>query len=819
MSEYKIDKIASIIGGKIFGTNQKTSFRYLLTDSRSLISPSETIFFAINGKRHNGHKYIDELYEKGLRAFVVTSVPDTEKYKNSAFILVENTINALQKLTQYHRNKFNIPIIGITGSNGKTVVKEWLSQLLSTEKNITKSPRSYNSQIGVPLSVWQLDDNSDIGIFEAGISLTNEMENLENIIKPDIGIFTNIGQAHQENFENLNQKISEKLKLFYNCKTIIYCSDFQDIHKAIISKYSDKTLLTWSKDNNATLKIESIIKAEKSTKIKAENRNKHFEIEIPFIDDASIENSITCWLTMIHLEYSHEIIAERMKNLVPIEMRMELKAGINDCLIINDSYNSDIGSLIIALDYLKQQHQYSQKTVILSDLLESGKNEEALYKEVASLINKSEIYRFIGIGEGISKYADFFKVKKHFFLNTSDFLSHITEYQLQNEAILLKGARVFQFEKISSILQYKVHETVHEVNLNAVVHNLNYYKSLLKPETKVMAMVKAFSYGSGILEISNLLSHQRIDYLAVAYIDEGIELRKAGITIPIMIMNPEENGFNQMFEYNLEPEIYSLKILNSFIKSQKYYLSGSYPIHLKIDTGMKRLGFLSSEVDELLNILSENNSIIVKSVFTHLVASEDKNQDDFTKHQIEIFLTVAEKIEKHLKYNVIKHVLNSSGVERFPEYNFDMVRLGIGLYGVSSVSKGRLMNVCSLKTIISQIKTLETTDTVGYNRKGKLEKQGKIATIPIGYADGLHRILSNGAGKVMVNNKIAPIIGNICMDMTMINISEIEAKEGDEVIIFNENYPIENIAKDAQTIPYEILTSISRRVKRVYFQE
>lgn len=819
MSEYKIEKISSIVGGKIFGTNLKTSISYLLTDSRSLISPNETIFFAIKGARHDGHKYIEELYKKGLRAFVVSSVPKTEKYHNSAFILVDNTVTALQKLVQFHRNQFNIPIIGITGSNGKTVVKEWLSQLLAAEKNLTKSPRSYNSQIGVPLSVWQLDKNSDVGIFEAGISLTNEMENLENIIKPDIGIFTNIGQAHQENFENFYQKISEKLKLFRNSKTIIYCSDFNEINEEIVKRYSDKKLLTWSKESNANLQIESITKSEKSTIIKAVFQKKHFEIEIHFIDDASVENSITCWLTMIHLGYSHEIIADRMKNLVPVEMRMELKAGINDCLIINDSYNSDIGSLIIALDYLKQQHQYSQKTVILSDLLESGKNEKTLYKEVASIINKSNIYRFIGIGEGISKYADFFKGKKHFFLDTTEFINQITDFQLQKEAILLKGARVFQFEKISSILQYKVHETVLEVNLNAVIHNLNYYKSLLKPETKVMAMVKAFSYGSGILEISNLLSHQRIDYLAVAYIDEGIELRKAGITIPIMIMNPEENGFNQMFEYNLEPEIYSLKVLISFIKSQKYYLSGSYPIHLKIDTGMKRLGFLSSEVDELLNILSENNSVIVKSIFTHLVASENRSQDEFTKQQVEMFLNVADKIEKQLKYKVIKHVLNSSGVERFPEYNLDMVRLGIGLYGVSSVSKDKLMNVCSLKTIISQIKTLEINDTVGYNRKGKLETQGKIATIPIGYADGLHRILSNGVGKVMINNKIAPIIGNICMDMTMINISGIEAKEGDEVIIFNENYPIENIAKDAQTIPYEILTSISRRVKRVYFQE
>ncbi|OFX56532.1 MAG: bifunctional UDP-N-acetylmuramoyl-tripeptide:D-alanyl-D-alanine ligase/alanine racemase [Bacteroidetes bacterium GWA2_30_7] len=815
MSEYKIDKIATVVGGKISGTNLKISFRYLLTDSRSLISPSETIFFAITGKRHDGHKYIDELYKKGLRAFVVSSVTETEKYKNAAFILVENTVVALQKLAQFHRNKFKIPVIGITGSNGKTIVKEWLSQLLSPEMNIAKSPRSYNSQIGVPLSVWQLEDNSEIGIFEAGISLTNEMENLADIIKPEIGIFTNIGQAHQENFESLNQKISEKLKLFNSCKTIIYCSDYDDINEAIINKYSDKNLLTWSKENSATLKIKSINKSINSTKIKANN----FEIEIPFIDDASIENAITCWLTMLHLNYSNETIKERIKNLTPIEMRMELKAGINDCLIINDSYNSDIGSLIIALDYLKQQHQFSQKTVILSDILESSKNEAALYKEVASIINKSNIFRFIGIGEGISKYSDLFKVKKHFFINTSDFINHIAEYQLKNEAILLKGARIFQFERISSILQYKVHETVLEVNLNAVVHNLNYYKSLLKPETKVMAMVKAFSYGSGILEISNLLAHQRIDYLAVAYIDEGIELRKAGITIPIMIMNPEESGFGQMFEFNLEPEIYSLKILNSFIKAQKYYLSGSYPIHLKIDTGMKRLGFLSSEVDDLINILSENNSIIIKSVFTHLVATEDNAQDVFTRFQVDTFLNTTKKIEKHLKYGIIKHVLNSAGVERFSEYQFDMVRLGIGLYGVSSVSKDKLMNVCSLKTIISQIKTLEANDTVGYNRKGKLKKTGTVATIPIGYADGLHRILSNGTGKVMINNKLAPIIGNICMDMTMINISGIEAKEGDEVIIFNENFPIEYIARYAATIPYEILTSISRRVKRVYFQE
>jgi alanine racemase len=839
-NNYPVEEIVKATGGKPAQPLVKQYvIQELLLDSRKLIHPEHTLFFALPGQKLDGHNYIPELYEKGVRNFVVTKAPAQEQFPDANFIVVKDAVAALQKLAGWHRAKFNIPVIGITGSNGKTIVKEWLYQLLHEDYNIVRSPKSYNSQIGVPLSLWLMNEENRLGIFEAGISESDEMIKLEKIIRPTIGIFTNVGEAHSDGFLNIRHKTKEKLKLFVNTDVLIYCKDYPDINQSIaeinaLSKGNDNTenkikTFTWSFSNEADLFVSSVLQKDNHSFIHCVYRHQEFDFTIPFTDRASVENAIHCVCAMLYLGKEPSVIAERLPHLSRIAMRLEMKDAINNCSLINDSYNSDLSSLRIAIDFLKQQHQHPKKTVILSDILQSGKGELELYAEVGELLKQNNIQRFIGIGPALYRQKKLFEKNEalqcDIYPSTDEFLQHMDSSSFQNEVILLKGARKFRFEVIGKFLEKKAHETVLEINLNALANNFKVYQSLLKPETKIMAMVKAFSYGSGSFEIANVLQFNRCDYLAVAYADEGVELRKNGITLPIMVMNPEQRSFEAMIQYHLEPDIYSLNLLEKF--SETLFLlranngNEKYKVHIELETGMNRLGFEASEIDTLIERLKQNHLIEVASVFSHLAASEDKSHDSFTNEQISLFETMSAKICSSFNYKIIRHILNSTGITRHPKAQFDMVRLGIGLYGIDSSEKlkGKLMNVSTLKTTISQIKHVKKGDTVGYGRVGKVTKDKTIATVGIGYADGLSRKLSNKAGRMLVNGKLVPIIGNICMDMTMLDITGVEAKEGDEVIVFGNNPTVEEVAEAAETIPYEILTGISGRVKRVYFQE
>lgn len=822
MNPLSINEIAIAVNGKVFG-NENIIIKNIIIDSRTFSADKSTIFAAIKSLRNDGHNFIPELYKKGITNFIVSEIKkEFENFENANFIIVENTISALQKLGAYYRKNFTNSLVAITGSNGKTVVKEWIFQLLHENKNITRSPKSFNSQIGVPLSLMLLDNKFDLAIIEAGISFTGEMELLEKIIYPEIGIFTNIGNAHQENFENIEKKIREKIKLFKNSKLIIYNSDIKKTDEIIRNEYSQtKELFTWGKNKNASLKVLNINRKNNFTEIISLHNEKEISIKIPFTDTASVENSINCLAFLISSGNFSSQILEKFSWLSPVEMRLELKQGINNCTLINDFYNSDLSSLKIATDFLNTQNQHFRKTIILSDIPQSGTIEEELYKEISEIITKSGVTRIIGVGEKISFHKNYFKNihQKTFYNSTEEFLNNFKTTDFLEETILIKGSRKFEMERISAQLIQKKHRTVMEINLNAIIHNLNYYKSIIKKETKIMIMVKAFSYGSGSFEIANLLQEQGVDYLGVAFADEGVKLRKAGISVPIIVMNPEIEGFANIIDFNLEPEIYSFGILREFIKSAEKNFSVQIPIHLKIDTGMKRLGFCDYEIDDLIFEIKKSDKIKIKSIFSHLAATDEEIHDDFTKYQLEKFKTISEKIISQFDYPIIRHSLNSSGIERFPEAQFEMVRLGIGLYGFSPKNGNKLMNVSTLRSKISQIKNVKTGETVGYSRKGKSEKDTKIAVIPIGYADGFNRALSNGKGKVLINGKFAPIIGNVCMDMCMADLQNIEAAENDDVIIFGDEFPASEISKILNTIPYEIITGISERVKRIYYRE
>ncbi len=825
-AKYDVRQLAQVMEAELSApAGVSMDIKDILIDSRKLIGTENCLFFALITKQNNGHRYIDELYKKGLRAFAVSERKNYRRlYPEAVFFLVNDTLSALQRLAAFHRSRFSCPVIGITGSNGKTIVKEWLYQLMSPEKKIIRSPKSYNSQIGVPLSVWQMNDEHELAIFEAGISEPDEMNRLQPIINPDYGIFTNIGEAHAENFISNIQKTGEKLKLFTKVDTLIYNSDQNDIREVVIRSGILERIktFTWGKNSDDNLQIIKTETGKNSTHISARYNNEEVSIRIPFIDKGSVENAVHCWSMMLLLGYEHQTIAERMQNLLPIAMRLEQKEGINNCTIINDSYNSDFNSLTIALDFLNQQNQHKERTVILSDILQSGRNKPDLYTDVANLLKKKKINRMIGIGPDISKHADKFDLEKSFFPNTSEFLSNFPLATLQNQAILLKGARIFEFERISRYMQQKVHETVMEINLTALVHNYNFFRSKVRPGTKIMAMVKAFSYGSGSFEIANVLQYHQADYLAVAYADEGVSLRKAGISLPVMVMNPEEHAFDLMIKHQLEPELFSFRTLEILEKSiGKNALPENKPVkvHIKIDTGMNRLGFDESEIDELIRRLSQNPLIYVQSVFSHLAGSDNPRFDDFTREQINRFKKAAEKIKQAADHPVLMHILNSSGILRFPEAHFDMVRIGIGLYGIGVQGTKQLRPVSALKSEITQIRKIKKGETVGYNRSFKAEKAMTIGVVSIGYADGIPRLLSNGKLNLYVNGKSVPVVGDICMDMCMIDLTGVPAREGDTVVVFDEQHPVEEVARKAQTIPYEILSRISQRVKRVYFHE
>lgn len=822
MFSYSLKEISEVINAKLIG-DQSLAIDSIVIDSRKTLTSSKSLFFALVGEQHNGHRFINELYSKGVRSFVISSTEDFPNlFPDASFLLVDNTLKAFQKFAENHRKQFSYPIIGITGSNGKTIVKEWLAQLLAHDRRIVRSPKSYNSQVGVPLSILEMSSEFELALFEAGISQFNEMDKLEPIISPQIGIFTNIGSAHQENFPDFESKAKEKMKLFSNAHTLIYCKDHIIIDKLAKEQSSLSKLKTfcWGKSKESDIELISSMVFDSKTLIVAKYKNQLVEFKIPFFDAASFENAMHCFATLVFLGLDIDQVGKRMEKLLPVAMRLELKEGVNGCTIINDSYNSDIGSLSIALDFLAQQRQHPQKMLILSDILQSGLKPQMLYNEVAKLIKEKGVDKTICIGEVLSNFKALFPTNTEFFINSQEFLEEYIRKSFNNTAILLKGSRPFQFEKISAMLELKLHRTLLEINLNALVHNLNYFRGLIKPGVKVMAMVKAFSYGSGSHEIANLLQFHRVDYLGVAFTDEGIALREAGITLPIVVLNPEFGSHDLMIEYNLEPELFSLSSLSEFISSIDKQGVTNYPVHLKIDTGMHRLGFEEKDIPLLVNRLKDLRSIKIQSIFSHLVATDDAEHDDFTHIQIARFQSISSRISEVLGYTPLKHILNSAGIERFSHAQFDMVRLGIGLYGVSAVHQKYLQNVSSLKTFIAQLRQVSANETVGYNRKGKLSRESLIATLPIGYADGLSRRLSNGLGKVLVNGVLAPIIGNISMDTCMVDVTDVpEVEEGTEVVIFGENPSIIDMAKAMETIPYEVLTSISRRVKRVYIQE
>ena len=799
---------------------------HLLTDSRAVSFPETTLFFAIKTKTNDGHKYIGDLYKLGVRNFVVSKdYPEYKQMEGANFLPVKNTLKALQQIAAYHRQRFKVPVIGITGSNGKTIVKELLYQLMHMDFNIVRSPRSYNSQTGVPLSVWEMDEQHTLGIFEAGISMPYEMDELRPVISPTIGLITNIGEAHQENFKSAKEKCIDKLSLFIDSDVIIYNADDRLIESALEASCLSYKAVGWSrKDTDASLFVNSVKKGKTSTVLKCTTMGILHEYTIPFVDDGSIENIIHCMAAMFYLNPPGIINKDDIfASLEPVAMRLEVKQGINDCRLINDTYNSDINSLSVALDF---QHgriagKDLKSTVIFSDILQSGVQPKVLYSDVAELLRRKNVDRIIGIGKNISDHEHLFgDMEKMFYPSTEIFLKVFDRKMFRNEMILIKGSRSFHFEKITEQLEEKVHETILEVDLDAIIHNYNYYRSRLKPQTKMVCMVKAFGYGIGSFELAKTLQLHRCDYLAVAVADEGEELRKEGISIPIIVMNPELTGFNLLFEHHLEPEVYNFRMLDALIKEAERRAITSFPVHIKIDTGMRRLGFEPSEIPEVCRKIKAQRSITVRSVFSHLAGGDSPELDDFTMQQLNIFTQTADELESGLGHKVLRHILNSAGIERFVDYQNDMVRLGISLYGVSAsgVSEG-LRCVCSLKTIILQIRDVQAGDSVGYGRKTFVERDSRIAIIPIGYADGFDRRLSNGAGEVIVGGKRCPVVGNVCMDACMIDVTDVEADEGDRVIIFNEELTVSEIADKLGTIPYEILTSISPRVKRVYYRE
>jgi len=819
-----LKSLIPVLDAEWIGSETDIFINHISIDSRSLQNGSETLFIALSGVNNDAHLYIEELIAQGVQNFVVQYIPENCAGKAN-FIIVKNTLKALQELAGYYRNLFDFPIIGVTGSNGKTIVKEWLNFLLSPDFNIIRSPKSYNSQVGVPLSVLAINEKHNLGIFEAGISTVNEMVNLEKIIKPTIGVLTNIGSAHDEGFLNLVQKIDEKLILFKDCPVIIYQKN--EIVDSCLSQFvaeymmHPRTLFSWSfTDTSADVFILKKENKSDSTHIKYQYKEEVYSLEIPFSDTASIENAISCLVVLLYLKYDSEMIQNRFERLYPVHMRLEVKNGINNCSIIDDSYSSDFESLTIALDFLEsQKKKNASKTIILSDIVQSGFSNEELYSKVGQLVADNKINRVIGIGTTISAFKSKFS-NVVTFQDTAEFIAQIESLNFENETILIKGARSFQFEEIVSLLEEKTHETVLEINLNSIGYNLNYYKSKLANNVKLMVMVKAFGYGNGGLEIAKLLEHHKVDYLGVAFADEGISLKNGGIKLPIMVLNPESTSFPSIIQYNLEPEIYSVKGLKAFLKIAREKNLKDFPIHIKLDTGMHRLGFEENTLDELIQTLKGNSTVKVKSVLSHLATSDELQHYDFVISQINLFEKLSSKLISELNINPIRHILNTSGISNFPGAQYNMVRLGIGLYGVSNdpAEQKYLENVGTLKSIISQVRTIPSGDSVGYGRRFMAEKETKIATIPIGYADGISRLWGNQVGYVVIKNQKASIVGSVCMDMLMVDVSHIDCKEGDSVVIFGESPTVIEMAAALKTIPYEIMTSISQRVKRVFFR-
>lgn len=822
---YSLEKVTALIGARRFG-NAEARIDWLLTDSRSLAFPETTLFFALRTPVGDGHKYIPDLYRRGVRNFVVGTVPENYEtdYPDANFLRVLSPLKALQRLAERHREEYVLPVIGITGSNGKTVVKEWIYQLLMLSMNVTRSPRSYNSQVGVPLSVWLLDERSRIGVFEAGISQPGEMQALRAIIQPTIGVMTNIGPAHQENFSTIQEKCHEKLLLFKDAKVLIYNADEPVVTESVHDFGFGGQLFGWSrKDENATVFVRAIEPTEDGkTRIAYFFNGTAAEYTLPFADEASIQNSITALCVCLYLGLTPADIARRMALLEPVAMRLEVVQGVRGCTLINDAYNSDAAALDIALDFMNRRAKEQAakgRTLILSDIFQTGIPAEELYAKVAEMLKSRGVERLIGVGPAISAAHTLFPIKKSFYPTSEALLESGELDTIHDEIILLKGARNFGFEQIAKALSLRVHETTLDVNLEAIAENLHFYRSFMKPETKLTCMVKASAYGAGSVEIAKTLQERGVDYLAVAVADEGAELRRAGITAGIIVMNPEMSAFGTLFEYELEPEIYSFNLLDALIRAARRQGITDFPIHLKLDTGMHRLGFNpKTDIPVLIDRLSHQRALIPRSVFSHFVGADSDGFDDFSEKQFKLFDEASRTLQAAFPHKILRHICNSAGIERFPERHLDMVRLGLGLYGIDPIDNRVLHNVATLRTTILQIRDVPAGDSIGYSRKTVLDRPSRIAAIPIGYADGLNRHLGNRRGYCLVNGQKADYVGNICMDVCMIDVTDIPCREGDSVEIFGDALPVTVLSDLLGTIPYEVLTSVSNRVKRVYFQ-
>lgn len=828
MMQYQLNDIAAILQQPIQGQGSAV-IQYLVTDSRNIVDATKSIFFAIKGPRRTGTSFIADLYQHGVRAFVIDEPIDTSQFKEGVFFVVPNTIKALQAIAAHHRTKFSIPVIGITGSNGKTIVKEWLYQLLQPDFNIVRSPRSYNSQIGVPISVWQMNEQHELGIFEVGISAKGEMQALAEVVQPTMGVFTNIGDAHNEGFASVAEKVAEKTKLFATASKIIIASDYIPF-----SLQTNAAIVSWgSKPQQSAgnlppnLQLIAHHKENNSTQLVLKYQEEAFQLQVPFTDEASLQNLLTCVLVLLQLNYRISVIQQRVLQLTAVEMRMQLRRAINQSYLLNDSYSNDKISLSLALQFLKEQANQQPIIAIVSDIVDTGEPAEQLYQQVAQMLSSSGVKQLFAVGSEISNYftqhaSESFPFSIQLFANTQEVLHHLHETMFQQSYILLKGARKFAFEQLAHWLEQQVHQTIMEINLTAMVHNLKAYQSMLQPNTKLMAMVKAFGYGSGAGEVARRLQQQQVDYLTVAYADEGVTLRKAGIHLPIMVMSADEYSFDAMVNYSLEPELFSFQILNAFHQYITQQGLQQYPVHIKLNTGMNRLGFDSAEIAQLSNWLGSQQILRVKSVLSHLAASEDEKEDAFTQQQVNLFSNACTQIEAALGYGFIKHIANTAAIRRNPNWQFNMVRLGIGLYGADNVHQANLplQTVATLKTTVAQVRALNAGETVSYNRSGVLKRNSIVATVRIGYADGYPRRMGNGVGKMYVKGALAPTVGKICMDMCMIDVTDIpNVQPGDAVEIFGKHISIQEVAKAAETISYEIMTGISLRVKRVYIEE
>ena len=810
-----MNEIAEIINGTLHSGIPVEITEYSI-DSRSVVTPEHTLFFALTGNNHNGHDYLRTLYTDGVRAFVISEFREEFNQLTGAnFIVVENVLTALQQLAAHHRQHTQAEVIGITGSNGKTVVKEWLYQLLANDHAVYRSPRSYNSQVGVPLSLLGIDPKTEIAIIEAGISQKGEMQHLQQMIQPTIGIFTHLGDAHGENFASREEKLAEKAQLFTSCQWVIgQTGEALEYIKTRVP--STTSFLLWGEDPKADIHVKTMNIALGHREVQVTFGNKHFILDIPFPDIASYENCMNAVSILLLKQYSPDVITSRVQQLSAIAMRMEIKDGINNCTLVNDYYNSDPSSFQLALNILATQDASKERVVILSDFMDTGKAGDDLYPSIAETLRQANISLFIGIGKHLSGHRHDFSANSRFYEDTEHFLRQEERDNFNNQIILIKGARAFQFEYIAGFLQKQSHSTILEVDLDAMVHNLNHFRSLT--DAHIAVMVKAFSYGSGSREIASLLQYHRVDYLMVAFADEGIELRAAGITIPIAVMNPEREAFDNMIMFNLEPEIYALDILEDFNRALNKHGIKRFPVHIKLNTGMNRSGFDEQDLTQLLEFFKTERSVYIRSMFSHLAGSDETMHDEFTLGQIHLFERMTERIQAQFNYKIWRHILNSAGIERFPQYHFDMVRLGIGLHGISA-THANLQPVSSFKTYISSIREVPEGQSIGYGRKSYTTRPSRIAVIPVGYADGLNRHLSNRVGNVFVKGERVPIIGNICMDTCMIDVTDTNATVGDEVEIFGKHILVTELSEQLGTIPYEILTGISHRVKRVYYKE